>query len=388
MSASVPTPFPLVGLHAVANTRNEWVAAALHVPQDSAAGLAALLQHPEALSALAPLDIVIALDDPRRLSAPMRAALPASRVVLRLPLAPCGDPEVQEHCRQLSDEGYRVMLDGVAGPLGALTGARALSFDCAVTLPPLGALYALPGPHLARRVGSAAQLAACRAAGFAWFSGDYALQRSTAPGGDDGTTRKRLVALLGLVSRDADSRALENLVKQDPALGYHLLKLVNSAAFAPSSPISSFAQAINILGRRQLQRWLQLLLYARQSADGSANPLLPLAAARAALMEALCLHHGGDRDAGDRAFLTGVFSLLDVLLDLPMAEILGALSLDAEVVQALLARQGRLGALLALAEHSGAPAAASLDALALTPLTYWSSLTQAYQWALQVSRSI
>jgi EAL and modified HD-GYP domain-containing signal transduction protein len=146
--------------------------------------------------------------------------------------------------------------------------------------------------------------------------------RTTATLGD-GTSRKRLLALLGLLARDADSRELEVLLKQDPALAYHLLKLVNSAAFALSSPIHSFGQAINVLGRRQLQRWLQLLLYARQQDDGLANPLLPLAAVRAhdgRLAKAL----GWDRDQQDMAFVAGVFSLLDVLLAMPMTEIVAA----------------------------------------------------------------
>jgi EAL and modified HD-GYP domain-containing signal transduction protein len=130
------------------------------------------------------------------------------------------------------------------------------------------------------------------------------------------------------------------LLKQDPALAYHLLKLVNSAAFALSSPIHSFGQAINVLGRRQLQRWLQLLLYARQQDDGLANPLLPLAAVRASMMEELAKSLEGDRDQQDMAFVA-VFSLLDVLLAMPMTEIVAALSLDLDVVRALLDRAGR-----------------------------------------------
>ena len=195
------------------------------------------------------------------------------------------------------------------------------------------------------------------------------------------------MALLGLLARDADSRELEILLKQDPALSYHLLKLVNSAAFAMSKPINSFGQAINLLGRRQLQRWLQLLLYARQHEDGAANPLLPLAAVRAAQMEMLCKINGGDRDQQDIAFMTGVFSLLDVLLCMPMEEIISALNLDPDIVLALTARGGALGAMLALTENS----VVTLDALddaGIDPETYWRSLLQAYHWAIQVSRNL
>ena len=102
-------------------------------------------------------------------------------------------------------------------------------------------------------------------------------------------------------------------------MSFHLLKLVNSAAFAVNTAITGYAQAIAVLGRRQLQRWLQLLLYARGGADGLPNLLLPLAALRAGQLEMLCKRDGGDRDEQDLAFMTGAFSLLDRLLGMPMA---------------------------------------------------------------------
>ncbi|MET0266648.1 MAG: HDOD domain-containing protein, partial [Duganella sp.] len=292
---------------------------------------------------------------------------------------------VQKKLASLADAGYRIMLDGVApGPVASLCGARALSMDASLSLPPLVALIGQPGPHLATHMRSPERLAACAEAGFSWFMGDFALfpERDTA---DDGTSRKRVLALLGLLARDADSHELEILLKQDPALSYQLLKLVNSAAFALSSPVHSFSQAINVLGRRQLQRWLQLLLYARQQNDGLANPLLPLAAVRAAQMEALVRAQGGDRDRQDMAFVAGVFSLLDVLLGMEMTEIVAALSLDLEVVMALLDRAGPLGALLKLVEQQDR---AALEQSGIDAETYWQTQLQACQWAIQVSRNL
>jgi EAL and modified HD-GYP domain-containing signal transduction protein len=166
-----------------------------------------------------------------------------------------------------------------------------------------------------------------------------------------------------------------------------LLKVVNSAAFAIKVPITSFTQAISLLGRRQLQRWLQLLLYARQNDDGVANPLLPLAALRGAHMEALCKLQGGERDAQDQAFMTGVFSLLDVLLATPMQDIVGALSLAPDAADALLRRGGPLGELLALAE-TAAPRLQQLGSAGIDPAQWWSSQLDAYHWAIQVSRNL
>ena len=81
----------------------------------------------------------------------------------------------------------------------------------------------------------------------------------------------------------------------------------------------------------------------------------------------------------------GVFSLLDVLLAMPMTEIVAALSLDLDVVMALLDRAGPLGDLLKLVEHKDA---ASLAQAGISHEAYWEAQLQAYHWAIQVSRNI
>jgi len=387
MFASDSSPFPLVGLKPVSNAQNQWVALAIQPLQDVApSALLSLLADPEA-EVLAALDCIIPLADPLQLELSHLADIATGRIMFSIPAAACEDDAALKRCTALSDAGCRLLVDGEASIHASRAGVRGLNVDCSVALPSALAMLTFPGPHLARNAATEARFEECRKAGFSWFSGPPAAPSAEAAT-DDGTSRKRLLALLGLLARDADSRELEALLKQDPALSYHLLKLVNSAAFAPNSnPIHNFGQAINVLGRRQLQRWLQLLLYARRQLDGPPNPLLPQAALRAAQMESLSKLLGGDRDAQDLAFLVGVFSLLDVLLAMPMTEIVAALSLDLDVVRALVERAGPLGAMLRLVEQHD-PDAGALAEVGIDNETYWFSLLQAYQWALQVSRNV
>jgi hypothetical protein len=69
---------------------------------------------------------------------------------------------------------------------------------------------------------------------------------------------------------DADTSEIENAFKHEPGLTLDLLRLTNSAASGLTTRITSLRHAIAVLGRRQLQRWLQLLIYA--NADSGKGP--------------------------------------------------------------------------------------------------------------------
>jgi EAL and modified HD-GYP domain-containing signal transduction protein len=390
-------PFPLVDIRSVANAQNEWVALLLRAAEGSLdeATLQAMFGVPDLLAAVAPLDCILLLDSPAVLTPPVLKLLPPNRVVLAVEARSLADEGAAKRLADLQLDGYRVLLDGplpegMAQPMALRGMSRLVSGDCKA-LPP-ASLPALFGPHLARGVDTLDCLRACENAGFGWFSGTYALDDADSAAGDpqqhdDGTTRRRLMTMLALLSRDADSRELEAQLKQDPALSYHLLKLVNSAAFAVGAQITSFGQAISRIGRRQLQRWLQLLLYARQSPDGPPNLLLPIAARRGAVLEELCKRDGGDRDEQDLAFMTGVFSLLDRLFRTPMAALVRDLNLPEDVEAALLAREGRLGQRLRLCEMRDATHA-MLDGAGVDSLSWWQGQLRAYHWAIQVARNV
>jgi EAL and modified HD-GYP domain-containing signal transduction protein len=381
-------PAPTVRLLPVANGRNEWVALGMELAAGSVAEVVpALFGTTDLLAAIAPLDCVLLLADPGQLTPGLLPLLPPNRVVLAFAAGALAQEGTAQQASSLIDGGYRLMLDGPLPPgVARPANLRAVAMDCRAGAPPAASLLPVFGPHLARGVDSAARLLECERAGFTWFCGDYPLAMGAGGHGQDGTSRRRLLSLLALLAADADSRDIELLLKQDPALSYHLLKLVNSAAFAVNTTITGYAQAIAVLGRRQLQRWLQLLLYARSGADGLPNLLLPLAALRAAQLELLCKRDGGTRDEQDLAFMTGAFSLLDRLLGMPMADILSDLCLPEHVCAALLRREGVLGQRLLLAEHG--PDAAALARAGVDAATWWDSQLHAHHWAIQVGRNV
>ena len=206
------------------------------------------------------------------------------------------------------------------------------------------------------------------------------------------TSRSTLLNLLALVASDADSHEIEALLKHDPNLCFQLLKLVNSVSFSLTHQISSFTQAITLLGRRQLQRWLQLLMYAGHHGDNSASPLLGIVAQRAALMEALVAARNGTQADKDRAFMTGLFSLLDILLNAPIVDLVTPLNLEESITRALVAREGTLGRLLDLAIAAASPPDSGLaDVLAeleVTPDAFMCAQRQAIAWAARISREM
>lgn len=218
-------------------------------------------------------------------------------------------------------------------------------------------------------------------------SGEFLLTRPTGNPKPD-ITRMKLLKLLGLICEDADTGALEAIFREEPKLSYSLLRLVNSAAIAPPSPITSFAQAINLLGRRQLQRWLQLLVYSDPNNGQHPNPLLQKAAARGRLLELLAdkLPQSEPPESDSEiAFMVGTFSLLDVLLCMPMPEILHQLPLPEVAAKALLAHEGSLGQLLgaidAVDKHDLSTATFRLKTLGIDGGDYLDAQLEALNWA-------
>lgn len=382
--------FPLITLQPALNSGNVWVALLLEGdrPLDGAS-LTRVLNDCALAEVLDTIPCVV-LADPGLIDAGLAAGWPRDRVVLRFPLAVGTDPDRHELLASLRNAGFALMVTGFPAAGATLfPGIASLAITCPGSSIPLGMgdwLRQLPGPHLALGTTEKVCPGFCK---FHWLAGHLSGHASPMAKGDP-TTRSLLLRLLSLVTRDADTSDIEALIKRDPNLSYQLLKLVNSVAFSPTRKITHFAQAIAMLGRRQLQRWLQLLLYARPLGSQVASPLLPRAALRASLMEALAKGKGLAQDSREQAFMVGMFSLLDALFGAPLAEIIAPLNLSDDVVQALTMGAGPFGTLLAaVAASEGSPTpvlAAALDDAGVTREEWLVALTEAIRWAVQVSR--
>jgi hypothetical protein len=177
-----------------------------------------------------------------------------------------------------------------------------------------------------------------------WLTGDWQLLVQKKNDNRPNPSKPVLLELLGLIVSDADTAAIETVIAKAPQLVFSLLRLVNSVAVGGGTHAESLRQAIAILGRRQLQRWLQLLLYAEQfTEDSGMPPLLLLAALRAKRLENWANNNLLSGTKPDAAFMVGMLSLLDRLFGQPLNEILDPLPLGPELRSGLLNGTGPLG---------------------------------------------
>ncbi|HEY4372607.1 MAG TPA: HDOD domain-containing protein [Burkholderiales bacterium] len=157
-----------------------------------------------------------------------------------------------------------------------------------------------------------------------------------------------VLQLISLVGQEADASEIEKVLKRDPTLSFKLLRYINSAGFGLGCEVTSFRHAVMILGLNKLFRWSTLLLTSVKSS--TAPPAVAnLAITRGRFMELLAAEFLSKEDC-DHAFVVGVFSLLDVMLGIPMQQALENLVLPQDVVATLLDHEGILAPFLDLVE--------------------------------------
>ena len=322
--------------------------------------------------------------------------LPHHRVVLEILESVRATPALLARISELRKAGFRFALDDVVldtpDVQQLLPLVDVIKVDIAQLapdeLPRLAQVLAVSRKKLlAEKVETAQQFEQCLALGFDFFQGYYFARPVTLSGKRMSASELAILHLLELIQGNADNRELERCIKHDAMLGLNLLRLVNTPAVSAGVRVDTLGQALMLLGRRQLQRWLQILLYVRPGTSAQfTSPLLQLATTRGKLLELMTEKlRPGQHQYADIGFTVGIMSLMDTLFSMQMSEVVSSVRVNSKVSDALLFRHGELGNMLALVEQveqaDGGPAtAAMLEQLQLSEHELTAIQMAAYAW--------
>ncbi|MHB1419842.1 MAG: EAL and HDOD domain-containing protein, partial [Bacillota bacterium] len=194
---------------------------------------------------------------------------------------------------------------------------------------------------LAEKIETKEAFAAAQRMGYSYFQG-YFFSKPIVLSTRDIPAYKLncLRALKEINQPEPDLDAIAEIVKLDISLSYKLLKLVNSAAFGLKEKLSSVKQAMVLLGMRELKKWFTLILMV-DIGQGKSVELITISIMRARFGELLAPMINLDKLSSD-LFMLGLLSMIDVLLDRPMPEILADLSLSENITDTLLGKKSPL----------------------------------------------
>ena len=281
--------------------------------------------------------------------------VPQERVVLEVLEDVLPDPEVLAGLRRLKDLGYSIALDDFVFseshrpllPLADIVKVDCLDLDAAEIRAQVEPLRPFQVELLAEKIETQEQFTVCRDLGFDYFQGYFLSRPNVIHERGIETNRGNLLRLLADLQDPAcQFDRVHELVSQDVALSYKLLRHINTATYGLRRRVDSVRETLVYLGFQQVKNLASLFLLA--SVDHKPQDLVMTSMLRARMCELMA--QASEGQDGHQAFTVGLFSMLDALMDCPMETVLERLPLAEDLRRALLERTGDLGELLASAQ--------------------------------------
>jgi EAL and modified HD-GYP domain-containing signal transduction protein len=284
------------------------------------------------------------------------ALLPCSLVVIEILETVKPSNAIYSKIRALYNEGFTVALDDFVHhsdwerfyPL-----CKIIKVDCAeITELELQEVINVKTRHphlqlLAEKVESAQEFEHYKALGFTLFQGYFFSKPEVIRSVALSTSQGLLSALLHEVTKlEPNIANVVELIELDPALSFKLLRYTQSPIFQRQNKIESIKQAAVTLGKAELKRFV-MLLFAATFAEQKPSELMRLSLQRAKFCE-LFANATSHKDKASSAFLAGMLSLLDAMLDVKLAAVVSQLPLSTELKLALARQQGWLADCIAL----------------------------------------
>lgn len=275
--------------------------------------------------------------------------LPSDQIIVEILETVRPSPEVYESCRQLFHKGYKLALDDFEytkdwDPFLKLT--RMVKIDVMATpLHTIGPLISKLKSYkklklLAEKVETQEEFKHAKELGFDFFQGYFFCKPEVITQRDVKINHAVVFAMYQeILKKNFKFKKLAMYFEQDTSMTYKLLKFINSGLFPIRDQIGSIEQALIYLGEGQVKKFVSLILTAHLAKDKPAE-LTQLSIIRSRFCEQLAQKF--KPELTDYAFLMGLFSLIDAILDQNMFDILDSLPLAEDISNALLGKEGDL----------------------------------------------
>jgi EAL and modified HD-GYP domain-containing signal transduction protein len=277
--------------------------------------------------------------------------LPANRVVIEILETVESDPQLLEAVSALRNKGFTLALDDVItlDRISPFVGiANIIKLDLMqidrVDLPDIVAGVKSSGfKVLAEKVETQADYNLCRRLGVDYYQGYFLCRPNVVRSQKMDSSRLVIMQSIAMLqNQKTNFTDLETIIARDVGLSYKLLRLSNSGYYSFTTEVKSLRQAISLIGLDTMRGWMSLILMS--SLVDKPPELTNIALQRAHMSESIAKIYGQPQP--EIFFLVGLFSVLDALMDQPMADIIPELNLSATISDALLKYEGLPGFIL------------------------------------------
>lgn len=238
---------------------------------------------------------------------------------------------------------------------------------------------------LAEKIETREQFEHCRDMGFDYFQGYFLAKPNVVSGSSVPANGLNLLRLMAeFQAPQQNFERIAEIVSQDVALSYKLLRHINAAIYGMPRRIDSIKETVTYLGLSMVKNLACLFMLT--DAGQYPHELLVTAMMRGKLCELLAKARGVESCGS--YFTVGLFSTLDALLNLPLETVLKRLPLAQDVQEALLEQRGPMGEALrcTLAYERGDWAA--VDCFALPRRVIKDAFLEAVVWVESVDQEI
>lgn len=284
------------------------------------------------------------------LKADFITALPPKYVVIEILETVKPTPEIIQRCKELKSKGFTLALDDFVfdakyNKLLEIVDIIKVDFTITTGIERKNVMKLAKNNDirfLAEKVETRQEYLEAISYGYTYFQGYFFCKPEILTRKDIPVNKMIYLRIIKeLNSKEFSLVKLEKLIIKDASITYKLLKLINSSAFSIKNKVTSMKLAIAMIGEEEMVKWLYILVIRGIGLD---NPqeLITLSLERAKFCEQIAIL-SNNKDISFDAYITGMLSTMDAILNLPMEKILEELSVGEDIKIALTKKSNKLG---------------------------------------------